>query len=109
MRAELHERYAGWLEERGGLVELDEIAGYHLEQAVRYRRELGQAADELAARAGDRLAAAGRRALWREDRPGGARFSSSERWTSRGPCDSTYCSRSTWPRPPSSTMLVRPR
>ena len=68
MRAELHERYAGWLEERGGLVELDEIAGYHLEQAVRYRRELGQVADELAARAGDRLAAAGRRALWREDR-----------------------------------------
>ncbi len=68
VRAELHERFAGWLEERRGLVELDEIVGYHLEQAVRYRRELGQAADELAARAGDRLAAAGRRALWREDR-----------------------------------------
>ena len=33
-----------------------------------YRRELGQPADDLAARAGERLAAAGRRALWREDR-----------------------------------------
>jgi class 3 adenylate cyclase/tetratricopeptide (TPR) repeat protein len=68
MRAELHERFAGWLEERGGLVELDEIVGYHLEQAVRYRRELGLSADEQAARAGNRLAVAGRRALWREDR-----------------------------------------
>ena len=37
-RAELHERFAAWLEERGtGLVELDEIVGYHLEQAYRYR------------------------------------------------------------------------
>jgi predicted ATPase len=42
-RAELHERFAGWLEERGpDLVELDEILGYHLEQAARYRVELGQ-------------------------------------------------------------------
>ena len=68
VRAELHERFADWLDERGGVVELDEIVGYHLEQAVAYRRELGQPADDLAARAGERLAAAGRRALWREDR-----------------------------------------
>ena len=33
-RAELHERFAVWLEEHGaGLVELDETLGYHLEQA----------------------------------------------------------------------------
>ena len=38
-RAELHERFASWLEQHGGdLVELDEILGYHLEQAWRYRR-----------------------------------------------------------------------
>ena len=44
-RAELHERFAAWLEEHGSeLVELDEVLGYHLEQAVRYRHELGQPA-----------------------------------------------------------------
>jgi class 3 adenylate cyclase len=68
IRAELHKSFADWLEAHGGLVELDEIVGYHLEQAVGYRRELGQPADDLAGRAGDRLAAAGRLALWREDR-----------------------------------------
>ena len=68
VRAELHERFAGWLQERGAdLVELDEILGYHLEQAARYRQELGQSDAELAERAGERLAAAGRRALWRGD------------------------------------------
>ena len=41
-RADLHERFASWLEEHGTeLVELDEILGYHLEQACRYRAELG--------------------------------------------------------------------
>ncbi|MDP9255472.1 MAG: AAA family ATPase [Actinomycetota bacterium] len=68
VRAKLHERFADWLDQRGGVVELDEIVGYHLEQAVAYRRELGQPADDLAARAGEGLAAAGRLALWREDR-----------------------------------------
>ena len=44
VRAELHERFADWLEQRGAeLVELDEILGYHLEQAARYKAELGQA------------------------------------------------------------------
>jgi class 3 adenylate cyclase/tetratricopeptide (TPR) repeat protein len=68
-RAELHERFAAWLEEHGGdLVELDEILGYHLEQACRYRAELGLPADEeLAAAARGRLAAAGRRASLRTD------------------------------------------
>jgi tetratricopeptide (TPR) repeat protein len=68
-RAELHERFAAWLEEHGAeLVELDEILGYHLEQAVRYRRELGlPVEDELAASARERLAAAGVRARVRQD------------------------------------------
>jgi class 3 adenylate cyclase/tetratricopeptide (TPR) repeat protein len=70
-RAELHERFARWLEERGaGLVELDEITGYHLEQAYGYRCELGPAADRawrLAADAAAHLDAAGRRALDRGD------------------------------------------
>ncbi len=67
-RAELHELFAGWLERRGeDLVELDEILGYHLEQAARYRRELGLPNQTVAERAGIRLATAGRRALWRGD------------------------------------------
>ena len=66
-RADLHERFADWLEQRGDLVELDEILGYHLEQAARYKHELGQPDPALVERAGDRLAAAGRRALWRGD------------------------------------------
>ena len=65
-RAELHERFAMWLQERGPeLAELDEIVGFHLEQAVRYRREVGTVADanDLARRASTRLASAGRKAL----------------------------------------------
>ena len=67
-RAELHERFARWLEEhRPGLVELDEILGYHLEHAFRYRRELGLDGDGLAESARGRLAAAGLRAHDRDD------------------------------------------
>jgi class 3 adenylate cyclase/tetratricopeptide (TPR) repeat protein len=67
-RADLHQRFADWLEHRGpALVELDEILGYHLEQAAGYREELGQESMELALAAGDRLGAAGRRAFWRGD------------------------------------------
>ena len=66
-RAELHECFARWLEERGtGLVELDELAGYHLEQAFRYWCELGPAGDKtrrVAVDAAAHLDAAGRRAL----------------------------------------------
>ncbi len=44
-RAELHERFVGWAEpinrERGRELEFEEILGYHLEQAYRYRTELG--------------------------------------------------------------------
>jgi class 3 adenylate cyclase len=68
IRGELHERFASWLEERAAdLVELDEILGFHLEQAARYKAELGRPDPELAERAGARLAYAGRRALWRAD------------------------------------------
>ena len=68
-RAELHERFAAWLVDHGAdLVELDEIAGWHLEQAVRYRRELGLPVDAgLARQAGEHLAEAGRKAAVRMD------------------------------------------
>jgi len=71
-RADLHERFASWLRQRGAdLVELDEIVGYHLEQAVRYRTELGPLTEEHrshAQTAGALLARAGRKAHDRGDR-----------------------------------------
>jgi class 3 adenylate cyclase/tetratricopeptide (TPR) repeat protein len=67
-RATLHERFADWLQDRGReLVELDELVGYHLEQAARYKAELGESDDPLAVRAGERLAVVGRRARQRGD------------------------------------------
>ena len=69
LRADLHRRFAAWLESHGrDLVELDEILGYHLEQAARYLAELGRPSAELAGAASARLAAAGSRARWRYDR-----------------------------------------
>jgi class 3 adenylate cyclase/tetratricopeptide (TPR) repeat protein len=68
-RAELHERFAEWLTAHE-LVERDEIVGYHLEQAHRFRAELDSAdtsQPSLAARASQHLAAAGRGALDRGD------------------------------------------
>jgi class 3 adenylate cyclase len=68
-RADLHERYGLWLEQRDGP---DEIVGYHLEQAHRYRAELRPGDRDLTAlakRAGDRLADAGIRAFKRADPP----------------------------------------
>jgi class 3 adenylate cyclase/tetratricopeptide (TPR) repeat protein len=71
VRAELHERFAAWLELRGGgLVEHDEIIAYHLEQAYLYRAQLGPVDAEaraLAARAVDLLVSAGRGARLRGD------------------------------------------
>src|SRR5207244_262567 len=72
-RAELHGRFADWLEARvGEAVEHDETLGWHLEQAHRSLRELGPI-DERGRALGDRaaryLAAAGRRALARDDLP----------------------------------------
>jgi class 3 adenylate cyclase/tetratricopeptide (TPR) repeat protein len=70
-RAELHARFAAWLIQHGSdLEELDEIAGYHLEQAFRYRAELGpvdELARSIAIAAAERLELAGRRALDRGD------------------------------------------
>jgi len=69
MRAELHERFAEWLSTHD-LVERDEIVGYHLEQAQRYRAELDgsdPALDGLRRRASAHLAAAGEGALERGD------------------------------------------
>ena len=67
-RADLHRRFAEWLEEHGqSLVELDEILGYHLEQAALYLAELGQPDAALAELASGRLAAAGVRVRWRGD------------------------------------------
>jgi class 3 adenylate cyclase len=70
-RAELHERLASWLDQPAAdLVETDEILGYHLEQAHRYRAELGRLDEHglhLGKRAAERLAAAGARALGRND------------------------------------------
>ena len=68
-RAELHERFADWLSGHD-LVEQDEIVGYHLEQAHRYRSELESGAAELellGARAARHLAAAGAAADERGD------------------------------------------
>ena len=68
-RAELHERFAGWIAGHD-LGESDEIVGYHLEQAHRYRAELDPgepALPSLGRRASAHLAAAGRGALDRGD------------------------------------------
>ncbi len=69
-RARLHERFADWLE--GEPDAPDEIVGYHLEQAYRYRAELGppnRRARQLAEDAGARLGAAGMRSARRGDLP----------------------------------------
>ena len=68
VRAVLHARFADWLAEHGrALVEVDEIVGYHLEQAARYSAELGRPDAGLSEGAAGRLAAAGRRAQDRMD------------------------------------------
>ena len=78
-RAELHERFADWLERVAGeaVSEEEEIVAYHLERAFAYRRELGPAdarSDALGRRAALRLAAAGRRAAARGDQPAAVRL-----------------------------------
>jgi hypothetical protein len=67
-RADLHRRFAAWLEIHGQeLVELEEILGYHLEQAALYLAQLGEDDPVLAQAAGEHLGLAGRRAAWRGD------------------------------------------
>ena len=76
LRADLHERYAVWLELHGTtLVELDEVLGYHLERATVYRAELGMSDDsDLAGQAYRRLVAGGRTAARRQDYSAAARL-----------------------------------
>jgi len=78
-RVGLHERFVTWAErvnkERGRETEFEEILGYHLEQAYRYRAELGPIDHEgriIGERAATKLASAGRRALARADMPAAA-------------------------------------
>ncbi len=71
-RADLHGRFADWVEREAGerAGEYDEILGYHLERAYRYLSELGPIDDhgrEVAARASARLGSSGARALARGD------------------------------------------
>jgi len=74
LRSQLHERFADWAARTsaGRVGELDEIVGYHLEQAFRYREQLGPVDDSarlLGERAGELLGSAGRRAVARDDMP----------------------------------------
>ena len=73
-RADMHERFASWLERVAGdrVAEYEEIVGYHLEQAHRYVIELGPADDRsrtLGEKASSLLAKSGRAALDRSDMP----------------------------------------
>jgi class 3 adenylate cyclase/tetratricopeptide (TPR) repeat protein len=73
-RADLHERYAAWLEERAG-PRFGELVGYHLEQAHRWHAELRPRAvaerRALADQAAAQLKPAAHAALERGDLPGG--------------------------------------
>jgi hypothetical protein len=71
-RADLHERYAAWLEGAAGdrVAEYEEILAYHLERAYRYRLELGPADEralELASAAARRFRSSAERAVQRGD------------------------------------------
>jgi class 3 adenylate cyclase/tetratricopeptide (TPR) repeat protein len=90
VRADLHERFASWIEgkrrDRAG--EYEEIIGYHLEQAHRSLAELGlsdERVESLARRAAAPLASAGRRAFARGDMPAAVNMLS--RAVSLGPRD----------------------
>jgi class 3 adenylate cyclase/tetratricopeptide (TPR) repeat protein len=71
-RAELHARFAEWLERVAGdrIEEQEEILGYHLERAYRLREDLGPIDDAtrgMGLRAAAHLGASGRRASERGD------------------------------------------
>jgi predicted ATPase len=71
-RAGLHEGFARWLQRVAGdrITEYEEIVGHHLEQAHRYRKELGpldERGRDLAQEAARWLASSGRRAFARSD------------------------------------------
>lgn len=74
-RAELHERFARWLERAASerLAEVQAIIGYHLERSVRYREDLGQPTGaKIGLEAAHHLAQAGRDALAGADMPAAA-------------------------------------
>jgi class 3 adenylate cyclase/tetratricopeptide (TPR) repeat protein len=75
-RADLHERFVAWADEANRrsdrATEFEEILGYHLEQAHRYRTQLGpldEHGEGLGVEASRRLASAGERAFVRGDLP----------------------------------------
>jgi tetratricopeptide (TPR) repeat protein len=75
-RGELHEHFGRWLERAAGdrAAEYEEVVGYHLEQAYRYRVEIGHGDDDprvIGREAAERLGNAGRRAFVRSDAPAG--------------------------------------
>lgn len=67
VRADLHARFAEWVERRAEHAEFDELLGHHLEHAYRCGAEIGVPDEALAARAAAALDRAGRRALARDD------------------------------------------
>ena len=72
LRAELHERFADWLEDvgEGRVEEFEEILAYHLEQAHRLLSELGpldETGRQLGIRAAEHYSASARRAADRSD------------------------------------------
>ena len=78
-RADLHERFAAWLERVSAehVAEYEEILGYHLERAYTYRRELGpmdDRAEKLGEAAGGYLGSSGYRALERGDIAAGTKL-----------------------------------
>ncbi len=83
-RAELHERFARWLEQdlQQRAARVDEIIGYHLERHTELRKELDPEAEELDAladEAGERLVAAGKGQYDRSDMPDSASIFSNGR------------------------------
>jgi hypothetical protein len=74
VRAQLHERFARWLDAARRGPAYDDFVGSHLEAAHRNLSELGVLdvqAQGLGREASDRLAAAGRRLLWADDAAAG--------------------------------------
>jgi predicted ATPase/class 3 adenylate cyclase len=93
-KAALHQRFADWLTRKtaGRLGEYEEILGYHLEQAFRFRADLRpvtQADLNVAEAAANRLSSAGQTAHARGDMPGTVNLF--ERCISLLGADHRYC------------------
>ena len=75
VRADLHQRFAVWLSEHGtSVIELDEILGFHLEQAARYLDELDTPDEKVRRAAAELLERSGRKAYDRSDLPAARNF-----------------------------------